>query len=100
MRKKNILLYLDQSFEEGCIDFFAKFEPGPVYILSTETPDGPGLYVCDEPFTLEEADEQHSFVPDEVVVDDDLDDEVDEDPGDPGEDVPNHLGDEDGEDND
>lgn len=83
--KKVIQLYTDQGFEVGAIELLAKYEPGPLYVLSTETPDGPGVYLCDVPFTLEEAEEQHNLVPPEALVDldevddaDDVSDDLDE----------------------
>lgn len=74
--KKVIRLYTDQGFEEGCIELLAKYEPGPIYVLSTETPDGPGIYLCDAPFTLEEAEEQNNLVPEEALTDDIEDDDI------------------------
>jgi len=58
-KTKVIELFTGQSFEESAVEMLARFEPGPVYLLSAETPEGSGLYICDEPFTLEEAEEQH-----------------------------------------
>lgn len=71
--KKNIQLFTDQGFEEGAIELLSRYEPGPVYILSTESPDGPGLYICDVPFTIEEADAQYAFVEDDALSDDSFD---------------------------
>lgn len=80
--KKVIQLYTDQGFEVGAIELLSKYEPGPIYVLSTETPDGAGVYLCDVPFTLEEAEEQHNLIPDEALVEDieadDVDDDVDD----------------------
>jgi len=71
--KKHIRLFTDQGFEEGAIEIFAQYEPGPVYVQSTETPDGPGLYICDVPFTIEEADAQHEAIFDDLPGEDSLD---------------------------
>lgn len=62
-KTKVIRLFAGQSFEEDAVELLQKYEPGPVYILSTETPEGQGVYLCDEPFTLEEAEEQNLLMP-------------------------------------
>jgi len=69
---KVIKLFTDQGFEEGAIELLAQYEPGPVYVLATETPDGPGIFLCDVPFTIEEAEAQHDFMGEDV--EDELDD--------------------------
>jgi hypothetical protein len=63
---KVIKLFTDQGFEEGAIELLSQYEPGPVYVLATETPDGPGIFLCDVPFTIEEAEAQHDFMGEEV----------------------------------
>jgi hypothetical protein len=68
-RKKNekvIQLFTDQGYEGGAIEILAQYEPGPVYVLATETPEGPGVFLCDVPFTLEEAEAQHNFMGEDV----------------------------------
>jgi hypothetical protein len=61
MKRKRIELWTDEGFEVGAIDLLSRYEPGPVYILTTETISGtPGVFICDEPFTQEEAEAQHS----------------------------------------
>ena len=76
--KKHIRLFTDQGFEEGAIEIFAQYEPGPVYVQSTETPDGPGLYICDVPFTIEEADAQHEAIFDDLPGEEDSLDVLDD----------------------
>ena len=43
------------SLEPGYLVMLHKYEPGPIYIVTTET----DVFVSDEPFTIEEAEEQH-----------------------------------------
>lgn len=74
-RKKNekvIQLFTDQAYDGGAVEILAQYEPGPVYVLATETPEGPGVFLCDVPFTIEEAEAQHDFM--NEADDDDLDD--------------------------
>lgn len=71
---KVIRLFANQGYEEDPIELLQKYEPGPVYILSTDTPDGPGVYLCDEPFTLEEAEAQNNLVPDDLLEPEDVSD--------------------------
>jgi len=74
-RKKNakvIQLFTDQAYDGGAVEILAQYEPGPVYIIATETPEGPGVFLCDVPFTIEEAEAQHDFMNEQD--DDDLDD--------------------------
>lgn len=65
-KHKTIRLFTGQSFEEDAIELLRKYEPGPVYILSADTPEGEGIYLCSEPFTLEEAEDQNILVPEGV----------------------------------
>lgn len=62
-RKKSdkIIHLITESFESGIVDTLQNLEPGPVHLLSGDTPDGPGIYVCDQPFTIEEAEAQHNI---------------------------------------
>ena len=72
-KKKRIELWTDEGFEEGAIDLLSRYEPGPVYVLTTETNSGSvGVFICDEPFTQEEAEAQHVHdFEDEAVEPDD-----------------------------
>lgn len=62
-RKKTekVIHLITETFEGSAIETLLNLEPGPIYLVSGETPDGQGVYLCDQPFTLEEAEAQHSF---------------------------------------
>jgi hypothetical protein len=73
-RKKNekvIQLFNETDQAYSAVEILAQYEPGPVYVLATETPEGPGIFLCDVPFTIEEAEAQHDFMSEQG---DDLDD--------------------------
>lgn len=71
---KAILLLTEEHGD--IVDTLLSLEPGPVYLLGTETIAGPGVYLCDQEFTIEEAEQLHGFNPDEEVIDDDIEVEV------------------------
>lgn len=62
-RKKTekVIHLITETFEGSAVETLLTLEPGPVFLVSGETPDGPGIYLCDKPFTLEEAEVQHNF---------------------------------------
>ena len=70
--KKVIELFTEQSFEETAIEMLSRYEPGPIYVLAAELPEGTGVFLCDVPFTIEEAEAQHNSMNEQD--DDNLDD--------------------------
>lgn len=73
---KDIKLYTDEGFEQSLIEVLQKMAPGPVYVQEADTPFGSGVYICSEPFTLEEADALHEVTDDPEDFDDILGDET------------------------
>jgi len=60
-KKEKVIHLITDAFEGSAIETLQTFEPGPVFIVSGETPDGLGIYLCNEAFTLEEAEAQHNL---------------------------------------
>jgi hypothetical protein len=74
MAKKKVIHLITDSFEESAIETLQNLEPGPIYILSGESPDGIGIYLCDQPFTLEEAEAQHMVEDPLDLIEEEFDD--------------------------
>lgn len=72
---KVIKLLTDSGFEGSAIELLQSYEPGPVFCIGTDTPDGPGVFLCDQPFTVEEAEAQHNFY-EESLLENEVEDDV------------------------
>ncbi len=66
-KAEKVIHLITDSFEGSAIDTLQMLEPGPVFIVTGETPDGLGVYLCTQPFTLEEAEGQHNLTEEEDV---------------------------------